>query len=147
MALPAERLRDMGVGAGGAEALGAAPGAPGAALAALEGEADYWASLRDLREAVAWDGESGGRGAGGGESSEGAGASLTGGASPRDTVSAESLRAEAREWLERNGVAARIRNRVGALRERQGAVSRGGVWADGMAGAGNGAATHRSGSA
>ena len=119
MALPSERLRDMGVGAGGAEV-------PGAALAALEGEADYWASLRDLREAVAWDGESGGRGAGGGEGSEGAGTSLTGGASPRDAVSAESLRAEAREWLERNGVAARIRNRVGALRERQGAVSRGG---------------------
>ena len=41
----------MGVGAGGGG------GAPGAALAALEGEADYWASLRDLREAVAWAGE------------------------------------------------------------------------------------------
>ena len=95
----------MGVGAGGGG------GAPGAALAALEGEADYWASLRDLREAVAWAGERPPAGArppkGGGGRSAGGGA-----------ASVEALREEAREWLERNGVAARIRNRVGALRER-----------------------------
>ena len=55
----------MGVGAGGGG------GAPGAALAALEGEADYWASLRDLREAVAWAGE---RPPAGGAAAEGGGA-------------------------------------------------------------------------
>ena len=54
----------MGVGAGGGG------GAPGAALAALEGEADYWASLRDLREAVAWAGE---RPPAGGAAAEGGG--------------------------------------------------------------------------
>ena len=99
----------MGVGAGGGG------GAPGAALAALEGEADYWASLRDLREAVAWAGE---RSPAGRAAAEG-GAGGRGGPAGSGADSVEALREEARECLERNRVAARIRNRVGALRERQ----------------------------
>ena len=63
----------MGVGAGGGG------GAPGAALAALEGEADYWASLRDLREAVAWAGE---RPPAGGAAAEGGGGVLQAAARP-----------------------------------------------------------------